>query len=58
MHRAGVAFTEIVGLWFVLVATLGLFWRVKKTAGLLLIPYLVWVTVAAALNFTLWHMNR
>jgi len=58
MHRAGLAYIEIVALWCVLTATLGLFWRVKKTAGLLLVPYLVWVTFAAALNFTLWHMNR
>ena len=58
MHRAGLAYVEIVALWCVLTATLGLFWRVKKTAGLLLVPYLVWVTFAAALNFTLWHMNR
>jgi len=58
MHRAGLAFIEIVALWCVLTATLGLFWRVKETAGLLLVPYLVWVTFAAALNFTLWHMNR
>jgi tryptophan-rich sensory protein len=58
MHRSGLAYIEIVALWSVLAATLGLFWRVKKTAGLLLVPYLVWVTFAAALNFTLWHMNR
>ena len=58
MHRAGLACIEIVALWCAIAAILGLFWRVKKAAGLLLVPYLAWVTFAAALNFALWHMNR
>ena len=57
-HRMGIAYMEIVALWCVLAATLGLFWRVKTIAGILLVPYLIWVTFAAALNFTLWQMNR
>jgi tryptophan-rich sensory protein len=27
-------------------------------AGLAFVPYLIWVTVAAALNATVWRMNR
>ena len=57
MHRAGLAFAEIIALWLVLAATLRLFWRVRKAAGVLLVPYLAWVTFAAALNFTIWRMN-
>ena len=37
--------------------TLGLFFRVSKWAGLLLVPYLAWVTFAAALNFSIWRLN-
>jgi tryptophan-rich sensory protein len=44
-------------LWLVLAATLGLFWRVRKAAGALLMPYLAWVSFAAALNFTIWRLN-
>ena len=52
-----VAFAEIVLLWILILATLLAFRRVRPAAGLLLIPYLVWVTFAAALCHTLWRMN-
>jgi tryptophan-rich sensory protein len=58
MHRLGLAFTEIIALWLVLAATLASFWRVKRPAGALLLPYLAWLSFAAALNFTIWQMNR
>lgn len=57
LHRAGLAFAEIVLLWLALATTLGLFWHVRKAAGVLLVPYLAWVTFAAALNFTIWMLN-
>ena len=53
----GLAFAEIVVLWFLIAATLVSFWRVRKLAGALLIPYLAWVGFAAALNFSLWRLN-
>ncbi len=57
LHHLGLAFTEIILLWLAIAATLILFWRVSKVAGVLLIPYLAWVTVAAVLNFTIWRLN-
>jgi benzodiazapine receptor len=57
MHRAGLAFAEIIALWLVLAATLRSFWWVRKAAGVLLVPYLAWVSFAAALNFTIRRMN-
>jgi benzodiazapine receptor len=57
LHRPGIAFAEISVLWLVIVATLASFWRVRKGAGVLLAPYLVWVSFAAALNFTVWRLN-
>lgn len=56
-HLPGVAFGEIVLLWLAIAATLVAFWRVKKAAGLLLVPYLAWVSFAAALNFSIWRLN-
>ena len=38
-------------------STLAAFWRVKPVAGMLLIPYLLWVTFAEALNYALWQLN-
>lgn len=51
------AFIEIVLLWLLIGATLVLFWRVQRMAAVLLLPYLAWVSFAAALNFTLLQLN-
>ena len=47
----------IVALWTAVAITLVLFWRLDLVAGLLFVPYLVWVSIAAALNFSLWRRN-
>lgn len=56
-HRCGLAFFELAALWLVLVLTVLAFWQAKRAAGILLIPYLLWVSFAAFLNFTLWRLN-
>lgn len=57
LHSPGLAFADILLLWGALLATLVAFWKVSAAAGALLVPYLVWVTFAAALNGTLWSLN-
>lgn len=57
LHQPGLAFAEILVLWAVLAMTVRAFWRVRRGAGLLLVPYLAWVSFAAFLNFTLWRLN-
>ena len=57
LHRPGVAFLEISALWFVLLATLIGFWRVKNVAGVLMLPYILWVSFAALLSFAIWRLN-
>ncbi len=57
LHRPGMAFAEIVLLWLAIAASIAVFRRVSRTAMLLLVPYLAWVSFAAALNFTLWRLN-
>jgi benzodiazapine receptor len=49
---------DIVPLWAAIIAVMVSFWRVSPPAGALLIPYWWWVSFAAALNFTIWRMNR
>lgn len=56
-HRGALAFADIVLLWILIVATLVSFWRVRPIAGALLIPYLLWVSFAAALNYSVWQLN-
>jgi len=53
----GVAFGDIVVLWILILLTTLAFWRVRPLAGALLVPYLLWVSFAAALNFALWRLN-
>jgi len=53
----GLAFVDIMLLWLALLATVLLFGEARPLAGVLLLPYLGWVTFAAALNWTLWQLN-
>lgn len=48
---------DIVLLWLAIVATIVLFARRSTVAALLLVPYLLWVTFAAALTIAIWQMN-
>lgn len=47
----------IAALWGTLARTTDRFFRVRKAAGWLLVPYLLWVTYAFALNFGIWMLN-
>lgn len=56
-HQGAMALVDVLVLWFFIVATIVSFWRVRPLAGVLLIPYLLWVSFASALNFSLWQLN-
>jgi len=49
---------EIVLLWTGILATTIVFWKSSRAAGLLLVPYLLWVSYATALNWAIWALNR
>lgn len=51
------AFIWLMILWLLIIVTTVLFYRINKTAGYLLIPYLLWVTFAAYLNLAIYLMN-
>lgn len=53
----GVALVELVVLWVAIALTAVAFWRRSAAAGLLLLPYLAWVTFAAVLNLAIWRLN-
>jgi tryptophan-rich sensory protein len=57
LRMPGLAFVEILALWFAIAATLTSSWGVSRLAGILLAPYLLWVSFAAALNFAIWRLN-
>ena len=56
-HQGALAFADILLLLALIVATLIAFWRISRLAGALLIPYLLWVTFASALNYSVWQLN-
>jgi len=57
LKRPDVAFAEIVVLWTLILIMVFAFARVRALAGLLILPYLAWVTFAAALNASIWLHN-
>lgn len=56
-HQGALAFAEILLLWLLIVATVVCFWRVSTVAGVLLLPYLAWVSFASALTLSVWRLN-
>jgi len=58
LRHTALAFADIVLLWLAVLATVIAFWRSRLLAGVMLLPYLAWVTFACALNFALWRLNR
>ena len=57
MHLPGPAFAEVLVLFCLIAATLVVFLRTSRTAGLLLVPYLCWTAFAALLTGMVWLLN-
>ncbi|MGB9691678.1 MAG: TspO/MBR family protein [Candidatus Sumerlaeaceae bacterium] len=56
LHRPDLAFVDLVLLLCAIIATCVVFWRVSVGAGVLLLPYIAWVSFAGVLNFTIMQM--
>ncbi len=57
LQRIGAALVDIVLLVAAAALTLWLFWRVDAVAGVLLVPYLLWLGFATLLNAAIWYLN-
>ena len=58
MHAMGFAFFELVALWVLIAFTMIAFLQHSRLAGVLMGPYLAWVSFAGVLNFAIWQLNR
>jgi len=53
----GIAFLEIIVLWIFILICIIQFYPISVTASVLLIPYLIWVSFASILNYSIWKLN-
>lgn len=58
LHRIRAGMVVILCLWASVAATTVAFAMLDGIAGAMFAPYLVWVTIASALNFSVWRLNR
>lgn len=57
LRRMDLAFVDLALMWLTIAAFIVFASSVSATAALLFVPYLIWVTIAGALNLTVWRMN-
>ena len=57
LHQPALALAELVCLWLAILAALIAFWSRDTLAGILMMPYLAWVTFAGYLNWAFWRLN-
>ena len=57
LHSPGGALIEIVFLWLAILATIIAFAKISKPAAWLLVPYILWVSFAGYLNYSIWQLN-
>lgn len=57
LRNPSAAFADIVALWLAIAATCAAFAQISVLAGLLLVPYLAWVSFALVLNFSIMRRN-
>ncbi len=58
LRRIRAALVAVGALWAAVFGTMVSFFQMDTVAGLMFVPYLVWVTIAAALNYWIWRHNE
>jgi translocator protein len=57
MQNTGLALLVIALLWVSILILIIRFYKINKLASYLLIPYILWVSFASVLNFSIWQLN-
>ena len=58
IHRPDLALIEIIILWLAILGTSNAFFKIDKIAGILILPYLAWVSFAIYLNYSFIKLNN
>ncbi|MFH1990253.1 MAG: tryptophan-rich sensory protein [Patescibacteria group bacterium] len=58
LKSPGWAFVDIILLWLAILATIIVFSKISRPAMLLLLPYILWVSFAGYLNYSIWTLNQ
>ena len=56
-HNGAGAFVDVLVMLALILATMAAFWRIRRAAALLMLPYLAWVSFASVLTWTVWQAN-
>lgn len=57
LHSPGGALVDIILLWLAIVWTMIAFYKISRSAAYLLVPYILWVSFAMYLNYSIWALN-
>ena len=57
LHRIKLGFFLLIALWLAVAGTMIIFFALDVLSGLLFLPYLIWVSLAASLNLYVWKLN-
>jgi len=57
MQNPGLAFIVIIALWLAILTLIIRFYKINRLAAYLLIPYILWVSFASILNYSIWQLN-
>ncbi len=56
-HYPGLALAEIILMWAMILWMIISFYRINKTAALIQLPYIAWVSFASILNAAIFYLN-
>ena len=56
-HQTGAALGIITGMWAAIAGCIVVFWPISRPAAGLMVPYLLWVSIAWSLNGWIWWFN-
>ena len=57
LQSPGWAFVNVILMWLAIIWTMILFYKISKISTWLLVPYILWVSFAMYLNYSIWMLN-